>query len=557
MLDADVQELLQPAEKGIEAPSIDHNASQKVNSLADGITNAFKDVQPQSPTAAVLSQHSADTQSPKIPTPQRRYYPPAPSPSIVPRLVSSASRSGHQPQTRRSASAELPPTPVQLGKDPAPERPRGLFSSSPGGSSRRRTRLREGHVTSSPLKPRAVAPLPTEDEADLARAEIASGIGDEVEDEDIQYTIADEQEDAEGHADTAEATAGAGDVIHQETIDPVVQEKQKQLEALQQQLRNLKQDLGKIEAFSTSVSRSSTQIDGDAFDTGLELILNSNITRTNSWLPRKEDQDLFKEKCSSYLTLFAPNGLRMSYETWEKKIKGSQKFVYQTTFAAPACWPAHTFSLDLETTIDLETNEVEEIVFLKNKHVQPVLSGWIESRLSSRVTDLDLATIAIGAGRYFEENIQRAKVHDYLTKHLASSKDDRMPELDTPVGTAAEAFALLPYLNTSSQSFSIGEPQKKTRRSLGSTKQIMLTYDIHLNWIGQTSTKVDIVMSGFDTTATKHASRLFREVEEIDGVIKAFEAVWSILNVQNADAQNDAAKMKGKKGKARRMTIFD
>ena len=82
-------------------------------------------------------------------------------------------------------------------------------------------------------------------------------------------------------------------------------------------------------------------------------------------------------------------------------------------------------------------------------------------------------------------------------------------------------------------------------------------YDIHLNCVGQTRTKVDIVTSGFGIEATKHVRRLFQEVEEIDGVIKAFEAVWSILNVQNADAQNDAAKMKGKKGKARRMTIFD
>lgn len=91
----------------------------------------------------------------------------------------------------------------------------------------------------------------------------------------------------------------------------------------------------------------------------------------------------------------------------------------------------------------------------------------------------------------------------------------------------------------------------------------MLTYDISLNWLGQTDTAVDVCTSGFSNNAIQQARRLFKEVEPVDGVESAFEAVWSVLGTESGTETADetaaagAGKGRGKKKKARRMTEFD
>jgi len=523
-------------------------------SLANSIMDAFKDLpstQP-APPGEIRPKPTASQQEIAY-TPQRNNIslPSFTSPSIVPRLVQSTSKP--QQHSQRSTSAELPPTPVQLGDGVRVDRPRGLASSSPGGGGRRRIRLGDGHITSSPLKPKQTAPAPIEPEEDLDDAEAASGIGDDLE------------EERENPMSDSGLDPG-------ETDDPTVRDKQQQLRSLQEGLKALQEQCDKLKKISSTTSQNKSQaLSPDKLDEDLEYLLDSVSKPTKSWFPHVEDHPLFKKNTGTYLTLFSPDNLQLSYQCWQETTKTRNKIVYQTTFAAPEPWPPNILSLTFDVITDQETRETEDIVFANNRYQPPALQKWIERRLSLPIFKTDLATLVTGIGRYFEEDVRRASTIKCLSKKLASTALER-PDTDIILRTAQsreDALTLLPYLNTPQHSFASGDAlaQKRTRHSLGPTRQLMLTYEISLDWIGQTSTALDICASGFSSDAVQSARKLFREIEAVDGVQAAFEGVWGVLGMgedvavggvgATADAK-DQGQRKGKgKRKARRMTEFD
>lgn len=532
--------------------------------LANDIADAFRDAPGPNATLPDSRPQEITRQTPNY-SPRRNEIPTFTSPSIVPRLVKSTSTS--QQQARRSTSAELPPTPVQLGSDSQPSRPRGLASSSPGGSGRRRVRIRGGHVTSSPLKPKAPAPAVEEPQEDLDHAEIASGIEDDLE-EEVQNQSIEGVEDLE------------------ETDDPTIRDKQQQLRSLQMDLKALQEQYDKLQTISKDINQNKSKTHAPTnLDENLTFLLNSLPPPKETWPPRPEDHPLFQKHPQTYLTLFSPGNLRMSYQCWEDtnpsttKTKGQapsrNTFVCQTTFAAPEPWPPSTLNLTFDVITDQDTCEIVKIVFANNKHQPIALQNWINDRLQRPVFKTDLATIMTGVGRYFEEDVKRASIYKYLTEKLTTSTGAEQRKITLPVQSRQDALALLSYLNTTQQSFSPtnantnAQTLKRTRHSLGSagTRQMMLTYDITLNWIGQPRTHVDICTSGFSNDATQHARKLFGEIEAVDGVCAAFEGVWEVLGMKdtvNADGVNGSEEVvgggkgrgKGRK-KARRMTEFE
>lgn len=527
-----------------------------------------EDEVPNTPRRRGLDEHSSSRRQRNNSTPRRntqlnRFA----SPKIVPQLVDS-------PQHRRrseDAELELPPTPVQLGKDKLPDRPRGLSSSSPGGSDRRRVRIRGGNIYSSPLKPREMAPVLSEDEGDAENdVEIASGLGDDDQDVTATTNSAVDAMDVSAAGSRLEEDMAASDTRpvqdanlahHDHNSD--MMEKDKKVKALQSQLGTLRNDLEQLQSLRARLNKSRAS-DPKVSEAELQLVLEDiDPSEPISTLPTDQNA-LFQKNTSAYLTLFAPTTLTMSYETWDKMVSGRQKFVYQTTFVASKPWPVDTFALTLDTYLDWDTDVVEDVVVVKDTK-QHEMSKWMKSRLQDPVLRHDVATLVTAAGNFFEANINRARIWNALIDPIISnghenSQDEQVVSESSTV-SQNEAHSLLPYMFKNQHAFaSSGGAQQRTRRSLGSAKQLMLTYDIDLDWLGRPQVKTEILMTGFGQETTEAAKKLYGELQGVEGVAKALNGVKSILGMTgNGGEENidqDQGKMRAKKGKARRVTDF-
>ncbi|KAK5078065.1 hypothetical protein LTR51_000251 [Lithohypha guttulata] len=637
-------------------------ATPRASNVITDIASVFRDIVPRaSSSRPTPGERVISEVQPEIPTPRRRWVSPVASPRIVPKLVKSASKIAAE-RSRRSSSVELPPTPVQLGKDPVPERPRGLLTSSPGGGGRRRDRARGGAITSSPLKPRNVAPTPPAplevDDEDVVQMEAASGIGDEDErtareeeglgelilelsQSEGEHTAAQQHEEQDPENETAiqladsevhlpeaspdetehvssgidqeaeseipqqlehsrsdgreQAEPAVGKTPHpyqpedmpadkeeqatyananlaqpkdvestdiaDESDDPIVQGKIEELKALQAQLETLGANCGRIEAVSKNLQQTTTQERSDqAVEEALELLLDALPIASSTWPVPQEDAQMFSRQASKYLNLFAQSSLQLSHSTNEKTIGNTQHTAHQITLTAPAPWPASILDVNLQSTMDTSCN-VMEIVLTRNNEIPHVLRKWIETRLEDPVLKCDLATIATGIGHYFREDVKRAKVFQILQniQDPSPNTDGTITHLDSVVSNINEAMALLPYLNTSFHSFTIGpKPQQepRTRRSSSNTQQIMLKYSIALDWIGQPAIETDICPVGFCVDTVKHTKNLFRQIQEIEGVVVAFQKVWELLGAGTVEDHDKGTMRKGK-SRARRMTVFD
>lgn len=405
------------------------------------------------------------------------------------------------------------------------------------------------------MKPKQAAPALIEPEEDLDDAEAASGIGDD-----------DVEEEREG------ATAESGLDLGEKTNDPTVRGKQQQLRSLHEDLKVLQEQCDKLKKIgSAAFQNKSNPHSPDELDQDLEYLLGCVSRPATSRVSRLEDHPLFKKNTYTYLTLFSPSDFRLTYQCWQKTTKTRNSVVYQTTFAAPQPWPPNTLNLTFDVFTDQQTGDIEDIVFANNRHQPPPLQKWIEGRLSHPVFKTDLATIFTGIGRYFEEDTRRATIIKHLTEKLASSpptETEQHEGASTQAATTAavpsrkDALSLLPYLDISQRSFSLvarsdALVQKKTRHSLSSAKQLMLTYDISLDWIGQTGTAIDVCASGFSTGAVQNARKMFRKIEVVDGVKAAFEGVWKVLGMDEDAVVGGGPEGATGKRKVRRMTEFN
>lgn len=504
------------------------------------------------------------------------------TPSIIPKLVQSTSKAINDEQNGNGGVLDdLPPTPVDLGRNMT-GRPRGLVSSSPGGSSRRRVRGQNGTITSSPLKNHAPPPELSEDV--FENMEVASGLGDEAE--DIDQPSGDVPVDADLQEEMEKTTEDANDHVEEQpqtdSDDPVIRDKQDQLKALQDQLRALQTECSELEKLGTTISKLNNKTsDLSILEPSLDLLLSSIDETVDPLNPPLESHPIFVKHPSKFLTLFAPGNLVMSYETWEKKVRGRQKFVYQTTFAAPRPWPPSTLNVTFETTIDLG-NDVIELITFTNSNTKPQdksLEKWITNRLTDPFLSCDLATLVTGVGRYFEQDVQRAKTFKQLVQQYPTPDISAvLPDIST-TDTTSETLSLLPYMHRSQITFSSPTTTTSTSTNPTTPKQthnskstsasrertIILTYCLPLSWTGSISKpEIDIILSGsvFSADVVQHARKLFREVLLVKGLEDAVGAVWEVLGMDEM-AEKGEKEMEGVvsgiekgKGKARRMTEF-
>ncbi|KAJ9626166.1 hypothetical protein H2204_010118 [Knufia peltigerae] len=449
-----------------------------------------------------------------------------PPPMIMPSLVRRTSSNSQSASRPASNEPELPPTPVQLGLDPAPDRPRGLSSSSPrsskSGSGRFRRTTRSQHLsTSSPLKPKARAPPPK------AMEPLAS-LRDE----------GDEASESELEPSADEAT---------EQLPPELQEKKSSLRSLKDELNRVKKEVGKLE---NAIGREQP---GDDCLTLLQSLASDNgktlPTNTEAW------------PTPYHLTLFAPGNLQLKNTTEVFSGDGRPKLLHNLTASAPPPWLPNTFACTFNVVVDAEMGHVENVRmedvlrdhYQASKAARRGVFKWAEQRLQPgpdrlSIHRLDLAGIIWGMGKWFSATIERAKIFRQLDLQyvkLSTAKDDNLSDGDEPLKPEM-AVELSPYLELTQLEMSAQIPTSK-KSDVSSAVKIMLVWQLDLDWTGEAISDVSLTFSGVSTKAEKGFKDVFATLYPSKGVLNAFESVWELIHADGDDEGNLEGKTKGKR----------
>ena len=465
----------------------------------------------------------------------------------LPKLVKRPTAPTSQNPRARLDDLDLPPTPVQLGIAPPPERPRGLASSSSprssrSGSGKNRTRVRRGAATSSPLKPR-------DNHSDRAVARH-------------------EGNDQNGRAQEApESEPQEGEETHH-LVSEELKQKQVLLGELRTQLERLRSELGELEAAANAPDDSSSAnpdprlltlltTNNPSCDPESTLAETSRATSPPLLNPIKLD-----EQPHDYLTLFSPGNLELSTKTSTRAISNGQiHLIHVFTLTAPAPWPRHIFNATFKVISDAEDARIISVTLQKtpkgtgSRVLLRAVSSWIDSRLSSPLHRSDIGGIIWGLGSYFDECVRRAKAfkilegkyntanpNDPIAQELIdhySQNDFKLTSQDIPhlavyLPQNSLEFSLKPLssattTSTSSSTSTSNSNGGKRKRHTDRDPQILLTWTISLDWTGQAHSNIDIATSRLPTGAQESAKEVFTTLCRRRGVVGAVEGVWGAI----------------------------
>lgn len=445
--------------------------------------------------------------------------------SMVPRLISSS----HSRRRQFSLSPDegehaLPPTPVELGRDPPPERPRGVASSSPhgskSGSGRSRRRLPDSQVVTS---------SPTKDRANRFRERKLAQL-----DRDIQMA----NEVPEAHSD---ADLDAVDIDHDPPVEEPpekIKERQTILEGLQAQTRKLLADTRDLEEALEADDVGSLKRRPDFLD----LIKAAGVTKTLQ-------QPLFGFKPSAFdgshqshhLNLFAPGGLNLTASTRTGVAADHAKVTHSIKVTAPSPWPPHVFCGSFEAVTNPEDLKVESISYTGSPHAEGIsdeLFQWIQARLANHLVRTDLAGLVWGMGMYFEVAIQRAKAFRALQQRHGEQADIRASP-ESPVAkpdklSVDHAVILSQYMHTTSITLtSTAQPvQYQPDKSERQPFKLLAIWQISLSPTSEARSHCEMILSGTLGSVSQVAAALFDRLWRLEGYEAAVEAVWGLLDCE-------------------------
>ena len=446
-------------------------------------------------------------------------YSDSPDPLPSPTLVKKADTAPREASRPRSDGPDLPPTPVQLGLDAPPQRPKGLSSSSPrgskSGSGRRRIRALNGQrVTSSPLKQKANRPImhDLESQPDTAR------------------------EAPESQLPVPEAV--------EEDLPEELKEKTQDLRDLTLELNKLRED---TKALEDALNNNDLGDDLDLNETLMPLL--RGAARPATCEDNDFEREVFgKDSQSPFHDLFAPGNLHLEVKTATKMTKGHAKIIHHISLTAPSPWPSNIFSANFEIITDAEDARVEKVIWvdtLKGHRqalgIQDELHNWIQNRLKSELHRLDAGGLIWGIGQYFIASIERAKTFRALTRKYKATVDGyEVDDGDDEQGnhsmdgsiTEDEAIALSRYLAKSQLTFeatSDSDSAVTTRRSKKAAPRIMAVWKLEPTWHGELRSVCKIAPSGIPDSAQEAVLELFDRVKKVGGFEKAFGAVWDMI----------------------------
>lgn len=427
---------------------------------------------------------------------------------------------------------ELPPTPVQLGLDAPPEKPRGLASSSPrSGSGRSRSRLDNPPQTSSPLKPRR-RPADMTNKPD-ARSSI---------------TAETEEAQAPGEAPESDAEQNSNDTAS--SISEAVINRRFVRDSLSAQLARLQSDLSHLEA-ALPDSDNSELLSGSADTKILSLLTTSNLScdpetssRSRSHSPSLRKPTALGSNPLKYLTLFAPGNMQLHSTTTTAVIDEKAHQVHTLELTAPDPFPRHVFGATLAVQVDVENKQIKKVKVLKLRGTQQKLKSWAESRLHNPLHQFDVGGLIWGLGRWWEECVRRAQGWRALDRRFRGRRNTGQDvNSQDKVLTPEDVRALLPFIEQATMRFDLPEPKThKTRAAAAAvakgeetdekTKpQLLLEWGLELDWVGETDEKVDISIIGWGPKAQAGIKEAFQMVAKGKGVavFAAMEVVWGIL----------------------------
>ncbi len=434
---------------------------------------------------------------------------------------------------------ELPPTPVQLGREAPPDRPKGLGSSSPrGGSGRSRSRLNTSQSqTSSPLKPKRHAQL-LNDKA-TAQPEFRRGAAEQPEEAP--------ESDASHNPDEADAPAPE-EVIQKRSVR----------DSLSAQLAHLQSDLSDLE---TALADSS------AANANPSPELLSLLTATNpscdpappirSPSPTLDNPTILGSNPLKYLTLFAPGNIQLRSRTAASIINNRPHQTHTLELTASPPFPTHVFGATIKVSVNVEERQIVEVEVLKIRGGHQVLKSWVHKRLSSPLHKFDIGGIVWGMGRFWEECVRRARgwrALDRRFKHGDKKGSSGGAELDLKGKfEPAEVRELLKHLEIMSMTVHVPEPRRHATRSKDSKKaqeetvktakaQLLLVWALELDWVGEVEERMEISVTGWGQKAQDGIKEIFKKINKGKGgeIMPAMEAVWQILEKGQPNGQDKA-----------------
>ncbi|KIW90745.1 uncharacterized protein Z519_08528 [Cladophialophora bantiana CBS 173.52] len=468
---------------------------------------ALKERQPAKQTAW---ERSAPSQEPS-------------SPVILPKLIPRKETDDRPVPRGASGEPELPPTPVELGLSPAPERPRGLASSSSPRDSKMSRRSgrwgskSRGPLTSSPLKPRAPPAVEPSDE----------------ENESMQYDVqeAPESETEEAQRNNEEMTEESG-------------RQASSLDSLYRRLQQLKKENEQLQA--------AIDDDDDLSEETVSMLRQSLL---EDRLPRSFEFTDGGANWLSHLTFFAPGNLQLNAQTETKAFKDRTKIIHLLKVEAPPPWPPDALSCVFEVVVDAQTATVEHVDLKeamgrarRTKSTKTEIYKWVNDRLEHPLHRLDVGGLIWGIGRWFNAAVERAKIFHWMNiKYNRSSahvehqnEDDGDRQL-----TQEKAIELARYLDMT-ENTAVDAEVTATAGGKKFRKKVMLIWTMNIDWAGGLRSDIQTTFSGIPQKAEPGLRTVFCSLIPTLGVKGAFENIWSLLH-GDGDEFRSNSELKGKK----------
>ncbi|KAJ6015711.1 hypothetical protein N7540_010302 [Penicillium herquei] len=383
-----------------------------------------------------------------------------------------------------SVEPDLPPTPTQLGLEKAPDRPRGLLSSSPSARhEKNRKRKAIENAQGSPLKTMRVrrqSPETSVSDADMDDAGLSVAA---LERRKLRKSLNAELRKLSD--DVAELTEWTGKIESNSSLNDDPHKLNRFLDLLSEESSHINRPIPRrapvpissllctLLPFSKNIPRPSRQ---------------TSPLPTNPFALKESSQ------APSYLTVFAPLALHTSTSRSTASRTSTIVEIHTLTFTPPSPFPSSLYNISVVYETDPEAQAIVSVSVptgsnSKKRRVPEVLRRWIEARLANPLLKLDVATLCWGINRYWEASISRAELWAYIDhKYGIGGKKGDLPKSQSGVLMLSELRRLIPHLERSTMVINSKSERNAPRVLLSNA----LTID---DWTGEPQLRPELSVS--------------------------------------------------------------
>ncbi|KAJ5175459.1 uncharacterized protein N7482_001336 [Penicillium canariense] len=406
-----------------------------------------------------------------------------------------------------SLEPDLPPTPTQLGLEKAPDRPRGLLSSSPSARHEKRMKRRTTDILQgSPLKTLKFQPPAGEDsnhDTDSTRDSHSAAV---LEKQRSRKSLVAELRRLKD--DVAELSKWAEKVDSSENLSNDTKELNKFLSLLREESSYIHEPLPLRPTVSISALLSTL------------LPFSANLSRPTpqaSPLPTNPFALTEMPQAPSYLTVLAPLTLRAhTSRSASKSI--SLLETHTLAFSAPSPFPSSLYNVSVVYETNPETQTIISVSVptgsdSNKRRVPEALRQWIDSRLENSLLALDVATLCWGINRYWEASVARAQLWARIDHNHGSGSSKRaresesFPESLNGVISVSEVRHLVPHLERCTMIVRAG-PSTSSLRVLLSNALIMD------EWTGEPQLRPELSVST-SSGGSGSSKKINREIRKL------------------------------------------